>query len=62
MAGVAGGQLAGPQPRAGTLAGVIYDGHDIADAVGSGHLRITGDATAVERFFTLSTLPDRAPA
>ena len=46
----------------GTLAAVIYDGTDLAEAVRSGALRVAGDVPAFERFLTLFSLPDPAPA
>lgn len=46
----------------GTLAAVIYDGRDLAEAVRSGAMRVAGDVSAFERFLALFSLPDPAPA
>jgi len=45
-----------------TLAAVVYDGRDLAEAVRTEALRISGDMSAVERFLTLFLLPETAPA
>jgi DNA-binding HxlR family transcriptional regulator len=44
----------------GTLAGLVYGGRYISEAVGSGDVRIGGDRGAVERFLTLFPLPKPA--
>jgi ubiquinone biosynthesis protein UbiJ len=45
-----------------TLAALAYDSRDFAEAVRSGDLNIEGDKSAVERFLTLFSLPEPAPA
>jgi hypothetical protein len=45
-----------------TLATLAYDGRDLAEAMRSGDLNIEGDKSAVERFLTLFSLPEPAPA
>jgi DNA-binding HxlR family transcriptional regulator len=45
---------------AGTLAALIYEGHELAEAVRSGDVKIEGDESAVERFLTLFPLPEPA--
>ena len=45
---------------AGTLAALIYEGRDLAEALRSGDARIEGDESAVERFVTLFPLPEPA--
>jgi DNA-binding HxlR family transcriptional regulator/putative sterol carrier protein len=45
-----------------TLAALAYDSRDLAEAVRSGDLHIEGDKSAVERFLTLFSLPEPAPA
>lgn len=45
-----------------TLAGVVYDGHDLDDAVDSGAMKVGGDRATFERFLGLFALPDPAPA
>lgn len=45
-----------------TLAGLVYGGHDLAQALEDGSVRVRGDVVAVERFLTLFALPDPAPA
>jgi DNA-binding HxlR family transcriptional regulator len=45
-----------------TLAGLVYDDHDLAEAVRTGALTVRGDMTAVERFVTLFALPPKAQA
>ena len=42
------------------LAGLVYGGRNISDALGSGDVRIGGDRGAVERFLTLFPLPEPA--
>jgi DNA-binding HxlR family transcriptional regulator len=44
----------------GTLAALIYDGRDLAEAIHSADLTVRGDRTAVERFLTLFSLPKPA--
>jgi DNA-binding HxlR family transcriptional regulator len=44
------------------LAGVIFGGRPLPDAVRDGDLDLSGDADAVARFVTLFPLPDRVPA
>jgi DNA-binding HxlR family transcriptional regulator len=44
-----------------TLAAVIYDGWDLAEALRTGAVRVSGDLPAVERFLTLFSLPEPAP-
>lgn len=46
----------------GTLAAVVYDGRDLAEATRSAALTVRGDQVAVERFLTLFTLPKPAPS
>lgn len=41
-----------------TLAALVYDGRDLAEALRSGDLKVQGDAAAVERFVTLFSLPE----
>lgn len=45
---------------AGTLAALVYDGRQLAEAVRSGDLKIEGDESAVERFLGLFYLPEPA--
>ncbi len=45
---------------AGTLAALIYEGHELTEAVRSGDVKIEGDESAVERFLTLFPLPEPA--
>jgi hypothetical protein len=43
--------------------GLVYDGHDLDDAVCTGELSVTGDEDAARRFPTLFTLFEKvAPA
>ena len=42
-----------------TLASIVYGGRPIADAEGSGALRIVGDRSLAERFVTLFPLPPK---
>jgi DNA-binding HxlR family transcriptional regulator len=43
-----------------TLAGLVYEGRPLAEALSSGDVKIEGDETAVERFLTLFPLPEPA--
>ena len=45
---------------AGTLGALIYEGGSLAEALGSGEIKIGGDMEAVERFLTLFRLPEPA--
>ena len=45
-----------------TLAGLVYEGRDLAGALRSGEVRIEGDGSAVERFLRLFPLPEPAPS
>lgn len=45
-----------------TLAALVYDGRDLAEALRSGELKYEGDKSAVKRFLTLFSLPEPAPA
>ncbi len=45
---------------AGTLAALVYDDRELAEALRSGDMKIEGDESAVERFLTLFTLPEPA--
>jgi DNA-binding HxlR family transcriptional regulator len=45
---------------ASMLAALVYDGHDLAEAVRSGEVKIEGDESAVARFLTLFPLPEPA--
>jgi DNA-binding HxlR family transcriptional regulator/putative sterol carrier protein len=45
---------------ASTLAALVYDGRQLAEAVRSGDLKIEGDMVAVARFLTLFPLPKPA--
>jgi alkyl sulfatase BDS1-like metallo-beta-lactamase superfamily hydrolase len=44
-----------------TLAGVVYFGGDLDEAIASGTMRIEGNKAAAKKFFTLFTLPEPAP-
>ena len=44
----------------GTLAALVYDGRDLAEALSSGDMNIRGDDAAVKRFLTLFPLPQKA--
>ena len=44
-----------------TLAALVYDGRQLAEALRSGDIKIDGDEEAVERFLTLFPLPELAP-
>ena len=43
-----------------TLAGLIYGGRDLEEALRTGDAKIEGDEAAVERFLTLFPLPEPA--
>ena len=43
-----------------TLAGLVYEGRDLAEAIRSCEVRIEGDGSAVERFLRLFPLPEPA--
>jgi DNA-binding HxlR family transcriptional regulator len=43
-----------------TLAGLVYNGRPLAEALRSGDVKIEGDEAAVERFLTLFPLPEPA--
>ncbi len=45
---------------AATLAALVYEGRDLAEALRSGAASIEGDGTEVERFLTLFPLPEPA--
>ena len=45
---------------AATLAALVYDGRDLADALRYGEVKIEGDESAVARLLTLFPLPDPA--
>ena len=45
---------------AGTLAALVYEGRELAEAVRSGDVKIEGDESAVARFLTLFPLPEPA--
>ena len=47
---------------AGTLAGLVYGGMKLADALQAGALKVEGDKSVVKRFFGLFPLPALAPA
>jgi DNA-binding HxlR family transcriptional regulator len=46
---------------AATLAALVYDDRELADALRSGDVKIEGDELAVERFLKLFPLPEPAP-
>lgn len=46
---------------AGTLAALVYEGRQLAEALRSGDMKIEGDRQAVERLLTLFPLPEPAP-
>ena len=48
------------ETEAGTLAGLVYEGRPLGEALGSGEVKIEGDELAVERFLTLFPLPEPA--
>jgi DNA-binding HxlR family transcriptional regulator/putative sterol carrier protein len=41
-----------------TLAALVYDGRPLAEALRSGHVKLEGDESVVERFLTLFPLPE----
>jgi alkyl sulfatase BDS1-like metallo-beta-lactamase superfamily hydrolase len=43
-----------------TLAGLVYEDRQLAEALGSGDIEIEGSEEAVERFLTLFALPEPA--
>ncbi|HMC22502.1 MAG TPA: winged helix-turn-helix transcriptional regulator [Thermoanaerobaculia bacterium] len=45
-----------------TLAGVVYGGRKLSDALHGGDLRIEGDKSIARRFLSSFPLPERAPA
>jgi DNA-binding HxlR family transcriptional regulator len=45
---------------AGTLAALVYEGRQLAEALRRGDVRIEGDEEAVERFLSLFSLPEPA--
>jgi DNA-binding HxlR family transcriptional regulator/putative sterol carrier protein len=45
-----------------TLAGLVYGGQKLADALRTGHLKIEGDKPVARRFVTLFPLPEQASA
>ena len=45
---------------AATLVALVYEGHDLAEALRSGDVKIEGDRSAVEGFLTLFALPEPA--
>jgi putative sterol carrier protein len=45
-----------------TLAALVYDGRQLAEAMRSGDIKIEGDESAVERFLKLFPLPEPAPS
>lgn len=49
------------EANSNTLAGLVYGGGSLAEALHSGEIRIAGDESAVERFLTLFPLPEKAP-
>lgn len=53
---------AGIEGSVAALAGVVYGGAKLADAVRSKQLSVTGDRGLVKRFLTAFPLPPRAPA
>jgi DNA-binding HxlR family transcriptional regulator len=44
----------------GTLAGLIFEGHSLPEALRAGQIAIDGDRTAVARFLRLFSLPELA--
>jgi len=69
---IGGGELvlnpgAAPQPEVvvetdpNTLAGVVYGGLKIADAIRAGNFRVEGDRSVLKRFATLFPMPAPAP-
>jgi alkyl sulfatase BDS1-like metallo-beta-lactamase superfamily hydrolase len=59
--GSADGPNAIVEADSNTLAGLIYAGRPLAEAVESGDLKIEGDRSAFERFLGLFPLPEPAP-
>ena len=53
---------AGSGSWAAVSCGLVYDGHDLAEALRTGALKVQGEIPAVERFLTLFDLPPKAPA
>ena len=47
-------------PDPGTLAGLVYEGHPLAEARRAGDTKVEGDEEAVERFFGLFPLAEPA--
>src|SRR5215212_3441818 len=45
---------------AATLAGLVYEGRPLVEALSVGDVRVEGDEVAAERFLTLFTLPEPA--
>jgi DNA-binding HxlR family transcriptional regulator len=50
------------EAEAGALTALVYEGRPLAEALGSGEVKIEGDRSAVERFLTLFPLPEPAPS
>jgi DNA-binding HxlR family transcriptional regulator len=48
------------ETNAGTLAGLVYKGRELAEALRAGEIKIEGDESAVARFVTLFPLPEPA--
>ncbi len=48
------------ESEASTLAALVYEGRSLAEALGSGGIRIEGEGAAVARFLTLFALPEPA--
>jgi DNA-binding HxlR family transcriptional regulator len=46
----------------GTLAGLVYGGRPLGEALRSGEVRIEGEEAEVKRFLTFFSLPEPAPA
>jgi DNA-binding HxlR family transcriptional regulator len=44
------------------LAGVVFGGRPLTEAIGDGDLELSGDTDSVARFVTLFPLPERVPA
>ncbi len=45
---------------AGTLAALVYEGRELAEALRSGEVKVEGEESAVARFVTLFPLPEPA--
>lgn len=58
--GPAGSPDAGLAGAPEALAGLVYGGRPLPDAVAAGDVVVTGDVAAAERFLTLFTLPEKA--